>query len=283
MTLSLSNRWVKDLAGRVTRDDNAPHWCAGWTTVAGLPSVAKRSPGSRLRRTAFAGRSSRKVAARKRVSRAGLQVLLEPNRHLLGSELDAHVDDPRRPSRRRSILAGIVSCQPSRHVTGRSDISLVRIGQASEDVDESPWCRTHTGVVCKRCTGTSATDFTRALPRSVQRRIVGPEGQIADSDSPPSPNARCARGFGGQPSPDAHPARWPASRSQRAQRAVLAKAGGEGGIRTPVPVTRQDAFEAPPLRPLRYLSVYYSAPGPVGPLAARSRFASGELPSNLRG
>src|SRR5690349_8954217 len=34
----------------------------------------------------------------------------------------------------------------------------------------------------------------------------------------------------------------------------LAKDGGEGGIRTPVPVTRQDAFEAPPLRPLRYLS-----------------------------
>ncbi len=33
--------------------------------------------------------------------------------------------------------------------------------------------------------------------------------------------------------------------------------GGEGGIRTPVPVTRQDAFEAPPLRPLRYLSVYW--------------------------
>ena len=30
---------------------------------------------------------------------------------------------------------------------------------------------------------------------------------------------------------------------------------GEGGIRTHVPVTRQDAFEAPPLRPLRYLSV----------------------------
>ena len=32
------------------------------------------------------------------------------------------------------------------------------------------------------------------------------------------------------------------------------KIGGEGGIRTHVPVTRQDAFEAPPLRPLRYLS-----------------------------
>ena len=32
------------------------------------------------------------------------------------------------------------------------------------------------------------------------------------------------------------------------------RSGGEGGIRTHVPVTRQDAFEAPPLRPLRYLS-----------------------------
>jgi hypothetical protein len=30
--------------------------------------------------------------------------------------------------------------------------------------------------------------------------------------------------------------------------------GGEGGIRTHVPLTGQDAFEAPPLRPLRYLS-----------------------------
>jgi len=40
------------------------------------------------------------------------------------------------------------------------------------------------------------------------------------------------------------------------------KCGGEGGIRTPVPVTRQDAFEAPPLRPLRYLSVIWrSRPG----------------------
>ena len=38
--------------------------------------------------------------------------------------------------------------------------------------------------------------------------------------------------------------------------AALDKNGGEGGIRTHVPVTRQDAFEAPPLRPLRYLSVY---------------------------
>jgi hypothetical protein len=42
--------------------------------------------------------------------------------------------------------------------------------------------------------------------------------------------------------------------------------GGEGGIRTHVPVTRQDAFEAPPLRPLRYLSVTYSAQAPSGGL-----------------
>ena len=35
---------------------------------------------------------------------------------------------------------------------------------------------------------------------------------------------------------------------------IAIKYGGEGGIRTHVPVTRQDAFEAPPLRPLRYLS-----------------------------
>src|SRR5688500_12928181 len=37
-------------------------------------------------------------------------------------------------------------------------------------------------------------------------------------------------------------------------RGTGAKVGGEGGIRTPVPLTGQDAFEAPPLRPLRYLS-----------------------------
>src|SRR5207244_1613199 len=50
--------------------------------------------------------------------------------------------------------------------------------------------------------------------------------------------------------------------------------GGEGGIRTHVPVTRQDAFEASPLRPLRYLSerqmrvkrtFHYSPPEPRTP------------------
>src|SRR3954471_2789492 len=38
------------------------------------------------------------------------------------------------------------------------------------------------------------------------------------------------------------------------QRRTKLEIGGEGGIRTHVPVTRQHAFEARPLRPLRYLS-----------------------------
>ena len=58
------------------------------------------------------------------------------------------------------------------------------------------------------------------------------------------------------------------------ERAIASEVGGEGGIRTHVPVTRQDAFEAPPLRPLRYLSVWvelsanrtlYRLPGPFYP------------------
>ena len=50
--------------------------------------------------------------------------------------------------------------------------------------------------------------------------------------------------------------------------------GGEGGIRTHVPVTRQDAFEAPPLRPLRYLS------GLVGHAGGRQRL--GNVPLYMR-
>src|SRR3954451_17764567 len=62
------------------------------------------------------------------------------------------------------------------------------------------------------------------------------------------------------------------------------KNGGEGGIRTPVPVTRQDAFEAPPLRPLRYLSIYYFARwGPFRfPISLRARGRLRRLPSGAR-
>src|SRR5688500_5939825 len=44
-------------------------------------------------------------------------------------------------------------------------------------------------------------------------------------------------------------------KSTRSDQTRLGEFGGEGGIRTHVPLTGQDAFEAPPLRPLRYLSV----------------------------
>jgi hypothetical protein len=67
----------------------------------------------------------------------------------------------------------------------------------------------------------------------------------------------------------------PSVASERSER--LAKDGGEGGIRTHVPLTGQDAFEAPPLRPLRYLSVFhYARWGPLNipHLAARSRSPS---------
>ena len=43
---------------------------------------------------------------------------------------------------------------------------------------------------------------------------------------------------------EAHPLRRPSG----------SEGFGEGGIRTHVPIAGQDAFEAPPLRPLRYLS-----------------------------
>src|SRR5215813_3583222 len=59
-----------------------------------------------------------------------------------------------------------------------------------------------------------------------------------------------------------------------------AKGGGEGGIRTPVPLAGQDAFEAPPLRPLRYLSrpvgepQFYCDPPSVENLLESSRRSS---------
>src|SRR5438105_1341509 len=44
------------------------------------------------------------------------------------------------------------------------------------------------------------------------------------------------------------------SRRGNSKRARAKADGGEGGIRTHVPLTRQIAFEAIPVRPLRYLS-----------------------------
>ncbi len=50
------------------------------------------------------------------------------------------------------------------------------------------------------------------------------------------------------------------SRSIYCCEATKLEIGGEGGIRTHVPLTGQDAFEAPPLRPLRYLSAWQTEP-----------------------
>src|SRR5215203_3030689 len=62
--------------------------------------------------------------------------------------------------------------------------------------------------------------------------------------------------------------RFASSCSRQNKRACMCRlsgdGGGEGGIRTPVPLTRQDAFEAPPLRPLRYLSVSGAPAWPAG-------------------
>ena len=69
----------------------------------------------------------------------------------------------------------------------------------------------------------------------------------------------------------------------RSSREARAKAGGEGGIRTPVPVTRQDAFEAPPLRPLRYLSLTSLGGAPLPfPTSLRARGRLRRLPSGAR-
>src|SRR5687767_3306372 len=77
--------------------------------------------------------------------------------------------------------------------------------------------------------------------------------------------------------------------SARLSRVFAGLNGGEGGIRTPVPVTRQDAFEAPPLRPLRYLSgttdsTTHSALGPAlrhdAPVKQPAPIAAGGYPAD---
>jgi hypothetical protein len=80
--------------------------------------------------------------------------------------------------------------------------------------------------------------------RSGIDHLRGPRLQSEDSraDADQLPGGRNTAGNGWEPASEA---------------SGLAKAGGEGGIRTHVPLTGQDAFEAPPLRPLRYLSVFW--------------------------
>src|SRR5688572_32428776 len=76
---------------------------------------------------------------------------------------------------------------------------------------------------------------------------------------------------------------WLANRSRERSERLAKEDGGEGGIRTPVPVTRQDAFEAPPLRPLRYLSVYYYARGKAARCALGPPLRGGSFQPSLAG
>jgi hypothetical protein len=104
-----------------------------------------------------------KMAARKRMSRAGLQVFLKPNRHLFGSKLNAYINDPRLPRGGGRILPGIVGCQPRRNVTSRSDVSMLRIVHTSENVDEALWLRAHLGDTCKRRTSRDPPELSGKL------------------------------------------------------------------------------------------------------------------------
>jgi hypothetical protein len=70
------------------------------------------------------------------MANAGLQVLLEPNGHRFGPELNADVYDPWPPLSGRSILAGIVRVQSCGQIRSHADVSPGRMIHASDDVDE---------------------------------------------------------------------------------------------------------------------------------------------------
>jgi hypothetical protein len=141
---------------------------------------------------------------------------------------------------------------------------------AAEAAPGERWCagrwrvRATSSAFADRCYGgqPSRTLTERGLPTeaanvvSAWRRLERSERFKKDQSRGSQPtfakNVRDAHWLRWATFADAHKTR-PANRSrERSER--LAKVGGEGGIRTHVPLTRQDAFEAPPLRPLRYLS-----------------------------
>ena len=66
----------------------------------------------------------RKVPTRECMTSAGLQVLLEPDGHRFGPELNADVYDPWPPLSGRSILAGIVRVQSCGQIRSHADVSL---------------------------------------------------------------------------------------------------------------------------------------------------------------
>src|SRR6185312_17259245 len=101
--------------------------------------------------------------------------------------------------------------------------------------------------------GISISDGTQQAARSrAHRRAVGIRGDRGQRSVVIERDEDIRRGEGGQDGDVTLRQNVP-HRLILTRRCV--KGGGEGGIRTPVPVTRQDAFEAPPLRPLRYISL----------------------------
>jgi len=84
------------------------------------------------------------VSLRERVPGARLQEPLEAHRHRLSPELDAHVDEPRPPPRRRPILSCIVGSQARRGIGGDAYVAPIRMGHAANDVDESLGREGHT-------------------------------------------------------------------------------------------------------------------------------------------
>ena len=136
-------------------------------------------------------------------------------------------------------------------------VSEVRAGEATEELG-----RTRRDRQPVRDYGVEGRHQRRkeCSPPSQGRWLATPRSERLEEDQSGDCQpafAEHARWLRGATFADAHWAR-PAHRSgERSER--LAKLGGEGGIRTHVPLTRQDAFEAPPLRPLRYLSATLNA------------------------
>ena len=107
------------------------------------------------------------VATRERMAGSRLQILLELQRHLLSSKLDAHVDDPWLPTNGRWILPGIMGPQSFSDIGGRSDVSPLAIADTSKDVDESLRSTDHGSTVSKhRARSTSLKIAVKTLGNS---------------------------------------------------------------------------------------------------------------------
>ena len=165
---------------------------------------------------------------------AAFQVPLESRGGRVIRELHGEHYLPRSISCRVNVPTCVVPSQSLSDVGRQADIMALGIQFASKNVDEP-------------------SDSHQKMSAQIVRHVCGRDAQIARRMVRLRRSAASAR----QPSRVLDGGlTWLGRRPSLAgARRRRAKAGGEGGIRTHVSVTRQDAFEAPPLRPLRYLSV----------------------------